>query len=138
MTGRRPTSHRPMDRARKGSGLGRIDASCPHAKCPGTKVRLQSWESESVILAKAGIQKPYFSGFRVALAIASLPGMTIKICNELLRHDTNELINNSLSVVSISALKWDRTLDCLHKTHATQMSSHRLSPRRFLKSSANV
>jgi hypothetical protein len=29
-----------------------------------------------------------FPGFRVALAIASLPGMTIKLCNELLRHDT--------------------------------------------------
>ena len=30
-----------------------------------------------------------FPGFRVALGIASLPGMTIKLCNELLRHDTS-------------------------------------------------
>src|SRR5919106_6255641 len=29
-TGRRPTSHRPIDRARKGSGPGRIDVRCPH------------------------------------------------------------------------------------------------------------
>jgi hypothetical protein len=27
-------------------------------------------------------------GFRVALAIASLPGMTIELCRELLRQDT--------------------------------------------------
>jgi hypothetical protein len=29
-----------------------------------------------------------FPGFRVALAIAGLPGMTIQLCNELLRHIT--------------------------------------------------
>jgi hypothetical protein len=29
-TGRRPTSHRSIDRARKGSGLGRIDVRCSH------------------------------------------------------------------------------------------------------------
>jgi len=27
-----------------------------------------------------------FPGFRVALAIASLPGMTIELCNELQKH----------------------------------------------------
>jgi hypothetical protein len=30
-------------------------------------------------------------GFRVALAIASLPGMTFEICSELLFHDTTLL-----------------------------------------------
>ena len=37
-----------------------------------------------------------YPGFRVALAIASLPGMTIELCNELLRHHTG-LIDPRLS-----------------------------------------
>jgi hypothetical protein len=36
-----------------------------------------------VMPAKAGIQIRDFSGFRVALAIASLPGMTDELCSEL-------------------------------------------------------
>jgi len=32
---------------------------------------------------KTGIQNPETPGFRVALAIASLPGMTMHFCNEL-------------------------------------------------------
>jgi hypothetical protein len=36
--------------------------------------------------AEAGIRKHFdYPGFRVALAIASLPGMTIDLCNELIR-----------------------------------------------------
>ena len=31
-TGRRPTGHRRIDRARMGSGLGRIDVRCLHIK----------------------------------------------------------------------------------------------------------
>jgi hypothetical protein len=48
-------------------------------------------ERPTVIPAKAGIQKfLIFSGFRVALAIASLPGMTIKLFNGFQEHDTCE------------------------------------------------
>jgi hypothetical protein len=39
---------------------------------------------------KTGIQEVFENpGFRVALAIASLPGMTIELCCELLFHDTS-------------------------------------------------
>jgi hypothetical protein len=48
-------------------------------------------EHPTVIPAKAGIQKfLIFPGFRVALAIASLPGMTIKLFNGFQEHETCE------------------------------------------------
>jgi hypothetical protein len=42
--------------------------------------------------AKAGIQVRDFPGFRVALAIASLPGMTAEFCMELRVQDTSTKI----------------------------------------------
>jgi hypothetical protein len=42
------------------------------------------------MLAKAGHPEIFeIPGFRVALAIASLPGMTIELFNEFLRHHTS-------------------------------------------------
>jgi len=35
-----------------------------------------------------------FPGFRVALAIASLPGMTIELCNDLWLHDNSVTCQN--------------------------------------------
>ena len=42
-----------------------------------------------VMPAEAGIQVRDFSGFRVALAIASLPGMTDELCTELRGQDSS-------------------------------------------------
>jgi hypothetical protein len=43
--------------------------------------------------AEAGIQVREVSGFRVALAIASLPGMTIDFYGGFLEWDTRSLVN---------------------------------------------
>jgi len=45
--------------------------------------------------AKPGIQVRDFSGFRVALAIASLPGMTDELCSELRGQDMSMFGSNS-------------------------------------------
>jgi hypothetical protein len=43
-----------------------------------------------------------FSGFRVALAIASLPGMTPKLFNELREHHTRESLTLFLASLADS------------------------------------
>ena len=45
-----------------------------------------------VMPAKAGIQVRDFSGFRVAPAIASLPGMTDELCSELRGQDPSTTV----------------------------------------------
>ena len=63
-----------------------------HHKGPGVlaqKFAKQVRGSHIVMPAKAGIQVRDFTGFRVALAIASLPGMTDELCSELRGQDTS-------------------------------------------------
>ena len=51
---------------------------------PAQKFAIQVGRPHIVMPEKAGIQIRDFPGFRVALAIASLPGMTDELCSELL------------------------------------------------------
>ena len=74
-------------------------------------------ERPTVIPGKAGIQKFDFPGFRVALAIASLPGMTPKLFNGFRGHDTRSpRVNTALSVSTLMM-----RLDDLTKRHRLRM-----------------
>ena len=53
------------------------------------KFAKQVGRPDIVMAEKAGIQVGDFPGFRVALAIASLPGMTDELCSELLGRYTS-------------------------------------------------
>ena len=74
-----------MDRHRVGQRDREIHE---HASFPAQKSANKIGGLLIVMPAKAGIQIRDFSGFRVALAIASLPGMTDELCSELLGQDT--------------------------------------------------
>ncbi len=72
------------------------DGSIPSHKLMTTSVLVQKFAKQVgrphiVMAEKAGIQVGDFPGFRVALAIASLPGMTDESCSELLGRHTSGL-----------------------------------------------
>src|SRR5438876_12449022 len=66
-----------------------------HPERPVSEVRTRSRQSPYRHARESGHPGlPKFPGFRLALAIATLAGMTFEICDEFLRHHNYRLLEN--------------------------------------------